>query len=283
LEGIPVDAPDRNYRDPWPKPELICAVERFYALIGFRDPEQITGLLARFCPETLVPEVSALKNQPDKTGIRDFFRSLMTMDKRRCKNIIREAIFRTEEIDSPEASWIRHLYGFYADDPGVLAPAFLNIVTMEPGEAVFLAPGVLHSYLCGVGMEIMANSDNVVRGGLTKKNIDTEQLLRVVEFSPGPPIRIKPCPAGDFEKIYPAAAKEFALSEIRIKNSETWQGPDRHSAEILFCINGNARVSSQAENSSLKIKKGQAVLVPAAAGKYKASGSAVLYRAGVLS
>lgn len=281
--GIPADAPERNYRDPRAKPELLFAVEPFSALIGFKNPAEITHLLSQICPQTLGPEIKALENRPEKTGIRDFFHSLMTMDKDRRKKITGEAVIRAEKMDTPEAGWIRHLWGFYPDDPGLLAPAFLNLITIEPGEAVFLEPGVLHAYLSGVGMEIMANSDNVVRGGLTEKNIDSEQLLCVVKFSPGSPNRIKPKQTGDFEKIYPTEAKEFMFSEIRIDHGSIWQGPDRHSAEILFCRHGKAQVSAQGENSSLVIKRGQAVFVPAAVGKYQAAGSAVLYRAGVPS
>ncbi|MFP4255520.1 MAG: mannose-6-phosphate isomerase, class I [Desulfobacterales bacterium] len=281
--GIPADAPERNYRDPRAKPELIFAVEPFSALIGFRKPAEITDMLARICPQTLGPEIKALEKRPEKTGIRDFFHSLMTMDKDRRRKITGEAVIRAEKMDSPEAAWIRRLCGFYPDDPGILAPAFLNLTTIEPGEAVFLEPGVLHAYLSGVGMEIMANSDNVVRGGLTKKSIDTQQLLCVVKFSPGAPNLIKPRQTGDFEKIYPTEAKEFIFSEIRIDRGCVWQGPDMHSAEILFCMHGKAQVSAHGENSSLEIKKGQAVFVPAAAGKYQAAGRAVLYRAGVPS
>ncbi|MFP4194749.1 MAG: mannose-6-phosphate isomerase, class I [Desulfobacterales bacterium] len=280
-QGIPVDAPHRNYRDPRPKPELICAIEPFGAMIGFRSVNEIRDLITRFCPENLEPEIRMIEDRPDEKGIKNFFYALMTMDQLRRTKIIDEAIEHTKEIKAPEAGWIKHLYGFYPDDIGVLAPAFLNIVTIEPGHAAFLAPGVIHAYLYGVGMEIMANSDNVLRGGLTRKHIDPEELMRVLDFSPRPLHTIAPQPTDKFEASYPAEAEEFALSRIRVGRTGQWQGPAIHSAEILFCIRGKAVIENASDGFSLPVKRGDSVLVPAAAGKYKIAGDAVLYRARV--
>ncbi|MFW6011202.1 MAG: mannose-6-phosphate isomerase, class I [Desulfosalsimonas sp.] len=278
--GIPVEAPHRNYRDPWPKPELICAIESFGAMIGFRKATEIKDLISRFCPKNLSPEISMLEDRAGKKGIKRFFYALMTMESHRREKIIDEAIINAKKTESDEADWIKRLYGFYPGDIGVLAPAFLNLVTIEPGQAVFLAPGVIHAYLYGAGIEIMANSDNVLRGGLTQKHIDPEELMRALDFSPRLPHTVVPQPADKCEETYPADAMEFALSRIRISQRE-WRGPEVHSTEILFCIEGNAVIKDGKNNFSIPVERGRSVLVPAAAGKYKITGDAVLYRARV--
>ncbi|MFP4453106.1 MAG: mannose-6-phosphate isomerase, class I [Desulfosalsimonas sp.] len=279
--GIPVEAPHRNYRDPWPKPELICSIKPFGAMIGFRKPDEIKELIKQFCPEMLGPEIRMLKDQPDENGLKNFFYSIMTMENTRRKKAIGEAMARTENPSSLEANWIRRLYKFYPEDIGVLSPAFLNLVTIEPNEAIFLAPGIIHAYLYGVAVEIMANSDNVLRGGLTQKHIDPEELMRVVNFSHGAVQRITPQPAGPCEMRYCTDAREFALSRLKISRKDKWQAPGIHSAEILFCIKGEAKILINATDFCLSIKAGQSALVPAAAGKYEIIGEAVLYRAGV--
>ncbi|MCF8095044.1 MAG: mannose-6-phosphate isomerase, class I [Desulfobacteraceae bacterium] len=279
-QGIALDVSHRNYRDPWPKPEMICAIEPFCAMIGFRNPLEIKDQLGRICPNVLEPEIRALQDQPDENGIRNFFYSLMTLHETRRKKIISEALMRVKKIDSPEAGWIGHLSEFYPDDIGVLSPTFLNLVTIQPKEAVFLYPGVIHAYLHGLGIEIMANSDNVLRGGLTQKHIDPEELFRTVRFFPEPPYYIKPRPATRFENDYPAGAEEFALSEIKISPDCTWHSPAVHGAEILLCMQGEAKVSNKGENS-ISIKQGGSVLVPAGSGEYQITGNALFYRAGV--
>ncbi len=205
----------------------------------------------------------------------------MALEGTRLKKILGEALVRAEDIDSPETLWIKRLYKFYPDDIGVLSPAFLNLLTIAPPEAVFLPPGVIHAYLRGVGIEIMANSDNVLRGGLTKKHVAPEELLKAVQFLPQPPYRMKPLPANRFEQYYPSETDEFVLSEIRISSGATWQGPAVHSADILLCMHGQAELTSEDENFSLVMGRGQSALVPAAAGAYTITGGGVFYKAGV--
>ena len=158
----------------------------------------------------------------------------------------------------------------------------LNVVRLDPGQALFLPAGVPHSYLEGTGVEIMANSDNVVRGGLTAKHIDVSELLRVLRFEPLTPVPVSVERPGLCETRYLTPAAELVLSALRIKSGEDYHSPVRESVEILLCVNGHARlVESAPDGRTLDISRGSAVIVPAAAPDYHLKGLADLYRAGV--
>ncbi|MCF8036430.1 MAG: mannose-6-phosphate isomerase, class I [Desulfobacteraceae bacterium] len=279
--GIPIDAPNRNYRDPWPKPELICALKPFGALLGFRDPGAIVEGLRHFCPRSLAQEIAALAERPEARGIERFFHSLMTLGQTRSQQVIEEALDQDGGSGRPEAAWICRLHDFYPGDIGVLAPVFLNLVEINPGSAVFLPPGMLHAYLYGLGIEIMANSDNVLRGGLTQKYVDVDELMHVLEFSPFSVHQLQPEPVRAHEKQYPCPAREFTLSEITIRAGEVYHSSEAHSAEILLCLAGSADIETPAHQYRISIVQGQSALVPAAAGPWQVTGDARIYKAGV--
>ncbi|MBS3809753.1 MAG: mannose-6-phosphate isomerase, class I [Desulfobacterales bacterium] len=280
-QGVPFDAPHRNYRDPRGKPELICAIEPFGAMIGFRDPESIIEQLSFFCPNTMDRQIRALAGQPDSRGIRQFFHDLLNLDEIHRRKILDEALKRSENFGGMEAAWIKKLHEFYPDDIGVLAPSFLNLVEIKPGKAVYLRPGVIHAYLYGTGIEIMANSDNVLRGGLTSKHIDAAELTNILRFDFKPPELLEPGKINSAEKQYITEAKEFTLSVIETEPDTVYHGPEKHSTEILFCLKGSALIGKRGGGQSLSVSRGGSVLVPAAAGRYEITGSAFFYKAGV--
>ncbi len=280
-QGIPVDAPHRNYRDPRAKPELICALEPFGAMIEFRHPESIIEQLGFLCPDTMDQQIRGLADQPDSRGIRQFFHNLLNLDEIHRRKILDEALERSENSGSMEAAWIKKLHEFYPDDIGVLAPAFLNLVEIQPGKAVYLRPGVIHAYLYGTGIEIMANSDNVLRGGLTSKHIDAAELTNILRFDFEPPELLEPGKINSAEKQYITEAKEFALSVIETVPDTVYHGPEKHSTEILFCLKGSAHIGKRGGGQSLSVSRGGSVLVPAAAGSYEITGSALFCKAGV--
>lgn len=281
FQKIPISAPHRNYRDPWPKPELICALEPFGALIGFRAPSDICSLARQFAPSGLAKIAEDLKSRPDASGIRLFFNALMTMEKQRQAEIINEAVSVAKNHQSPEAVWIARLYKTYPEDIGILAPIYLNLLEIAPGKAAFLPPGTMHAYLYGTGVEIMANSDNVLRGGLTQKHIDLKELLKIVDFKPALPEILFPRPAGDLEQKFITPAEQFCLSVINIKPGQVWRSPESHSAEILFCSKGRLWIKSCDRNNGLTCKAGKSVLIPAAAGSFEISGNGKAFKAGV--
>ncbi len=278
--NIPMDAPERSYKDPWPKPECICALEPFIALNGFRPAEETVGLLQRFCPVALRAEIDALADSPDAAGIKTFFEILLTLPDNRREEIIREAAGNADRNESEESFWLKRLHAHYPGDIGILSPLFLHLIRLEPGQAMFLPPGRMHAYLYGVGIELMANSDNVLRGGLTKKHMDVAELMRVLRFDPSPVEILAPEPVGSCEKRYLLDVDEFSLSVITPHQGLAYDGPETHSAEILLCLEGDANLLTD-NMPAFSMSKGNAVLIPAAAGAYRIEGNAMLYKAAV--
>lgn len=169
LAGVALDAPERTYRDANHKPELICALTPFDALVGFRTPQAIIDEFSEI--EVLAPMLDRLRGpRPLQTTVE----WLLRMPADETAALVADVV--------PQVELAALLDSFFPGGRGVLVALLLHRVTLEPGEAVFLGAGNLHAYLSGVGVEIMANSDNVVRGGLTPKHINVEELLRVVSF-----------------------------------------------------------------------------------------------------
>lgn len=145
--------------------------------------------------------------------------------------------------------WVERLDSIYPLDPGILMPLVLNLILLQPGQAVFIGAGILHAYLEGTALEIMANSDNVIRGGLTPKHIDVTELVKVVRFESGMPERetALPVPGREFESAWPIHAREFRLSRLELKKgmqvSTGSNGP-----EILLCVQGEMKLAIKEEN-----------------------------------
>ncbi|MEJ2658233.1 MAG: mannose-6-phosphate isomerase, class I [Desulfobacterales bacterium] len=281
--GIPFNAFNRNYKDGNHKPECLCAVSPFWALNGFRKISEMTKLLERICPPGIKKTLDFLRQQPDSDGLKHFFNTMMTMDRRSRKRVVDDAVKNAQTVkdENKAYQWMIDLDKEYPSDIGVFSPVILNLICLEPGQAMFLPAGTLHAYLEGVGIELMANSDNVLRGGLTPKYVDVKELLNVLNFEEHEinilhARRINPC-----EYRYETHAEEFALSVITVKTDMSYYSPDERCVEILLCTEGDAVVANFTGNSSVDIKKGMSILIPAAVKKYNIKGDAVLYKAAV--
>ena len=280
--GLAPADPRRNYRDPHPKPELICALTRFEALCGFRGVNEILAGLEALEVECLAALLKALRGSPDGDGLAAFFSGLLTQapgERSRLAQQVAEAA-RAGRGDSRHCALVTRLAEQYPGDPGVIAPLLLNFVVLEPGEALFLPAGELHSYLGGVGVELMANSDNVLRGGLTGKHVDVPELLATLSFRQGAPPRLAPRGADPLEVAYDTPAREFRLSVLR-PAAGAYKSPRERSVEILLCTEGEARVHDVMRAAATPLARGQALLVPAALERYRIEGDATIYRAGV--
>ncbi len=281
--GIPMNAPNRNYRDDSHKPECICALTPFTALNGFRLIPNIIGRMERVCPAILSKDLDQLKTHPDSNGLKIFFESLMSLDARVKKTAVMEAAEKAKRLsgDDPAFEWMVRLHGEYPGDMGIFAPVLLNLVELEPGQAMFLPAGELHSYLHGTGIELMANSDNVLRGGLTPKHVDVPELLKVLTFGEKEVEILAPKRIGETESIYPTHAREFVLSVIDISEDGQEAIFCPRSVEILFCTDGRATITQPDSNGRINARKGTTVLVPASAGEYRILGTARFYKASV--
>ncbi len=281
--GIPLTAPNRNYRDGNHKPETLCAVSPFQALKGFRDIEEILSLVDKVSPVSLSDELARLRSAPDTGALKGFFTGLMTMDRARQERVVKEAVDLAEK-HMPENRafyWMVELNREFPGDVGVLAPLVLNVIELEPGEALFISAGELHAYLYGVGIELMANSDNVLRGGLTPKHVDVAELLKIVDFRSGPALPHQPETAETCERIYPVHAREFFLSVIHVDKGQAFLSPHHRNVEILICMEGEADIRDLENNEAVPLTRGESVIVPAAAPHYRIDGSATLYKASV--
>jgi mannose-6-phosphate isomerase len=281
--GIPLGSPRRSYRDSNPKPELLCALTPFAGLCGFRPIDDLIAQVDELRARRLAALLGELRSRPDRENLRRFFEALMTLEDVERAALIEEAVEAVEGGygDERVKGWIRKLAEQCPGDPGVLAPLFLNVLELRPGEALFLPAGELHAYLHGVGVEIMASSDNVLRGGLTGKHVDIPELLASLTFGVGEPACTGPRSVGPAEALYDAPAREFALAALRPRPAAAFASPPQRTVEILLCTDGEALVEEVDSGKAIPLPRGSSVLVPAASPGYRLRGDATVFRAGV--
>jgi mannose-6-phosphate isomerase len=280
--GVPLTSATRNYKDGNHKPECICAIAPFWALNGFRPISEILTNVERFCPKGLENEISELKSRPAGQALKAFFGGLLKKPEDEACRIVDEAYNQACSGDASQdlvSKWIARLYEAYPKDVGVLAPAFLNLILLKPGEALYLDSGRLHSYLEGIGMEIMANSDNVLRGGLTPKHVDVPELLNVLKFEETIPAILKPEQVTPGIRRYATPAEEFELSEIKVEDCLRFDDRKGTGVEILICLQGKARAYDDSPSGELILSKGMSMIVPDSVKGYCLEGNATFYRA----
>jgi len=280
---IPLDGPNRNYKDDNHKPEIFCALTGFQGLKGFREIKEILILIDRLSLTTLTHELAFLQKRPDRQGLKSFFSALMNMDKLRQKEVAEEAVKNAEKLTNGDQiyHWVIELNKEYPGDIGILSPLILNLVLLEPGEAVYLSAGEPHAYLHGLGIELMANSDNVLRGGLTPKHVEVPELLKIVKFETGPVRKIEPETIDGCRTIYESPAREFLLSRISVDEGNAFISPSDRSVEILICFKGKAEIEDFERGDHMPLTRGKSVIIPSAVPQYGISGNATFYMASV--
>ncbi|MFP3870384.1 MAG: mannose-6-phosphate isomerase, class I [Syntrophobacteria bacterium] len=281
--GIPLDAPHRNYRDENRKSELICALTPFWALNGFRRVKDILGILEKLEVSSLANEIASLTDQPDQEGLKRFFHEVMTMESERRRLVVKQAVCSAEKCApaGPVWSWLLRLHKEHPGDIGVLSPVFLNLVQLQPGEAIYIPPGELHAYLTGTGMELMSNSDNVLRGGLTRKHVDVKELMAVLTFTEKEVKLLRKEKLTPAETVYHAPTAEFILSVLCVREACPFTSSRDRSVEIMICTGGEARVTDLSDGQTTRLTKGTSIIVPAALEQYRIEGNATIYKAAV--
>jgi len=266
--GIPLDSPLRSFVDRSHKPELVCAIGRFHALRGFREPAGIRAAFERFGVAELLPSATG----PPENWLRALVERLLGVTPEEGAALVRRAREAAGKHPGDVCGrWVEKLARAYPADPAALAPAFLNRVCLEPGEALYLPAGELHCYLGGLAIELMANSDNVLRGGLTPKHVDTKTLLEILRFEPARIARLRPGRSGG----YATPASEFALS-VALPSARRTQ--KRRGPEIVLCTEGRAAVQRAGEEA-VSLAPGQSAFVAFSAGPYEIAGAGLAYRA----
>ncbi|MCY3632573.1 MAG: mannose-6-phosphate isomerase, class I [bacterium] len=263
--GIPLHADHRSYRDRNHKPELICALEPFTAFCGFRPLSTAASLLESLGVADLGPAIGFLRSGEADRALR----WLLELPPESGASIARQVV---EACAQPgpfpdEREWGIRIGQQHPEDIGVAVALMLNLVRLDPGQALFLEAGNLHVYLHGVAVEIMANSDNVLRGGLTVKHVDVPAVLDVVDCRPLEVLVQSPDgPCFPFEAPVP----DFDLSRVELTGGRRFlpSGP-----EIVLCTSGSVSVAGHL------IGSGEAVWVPAATGEYEVAGDGLVFRA----
>jgi mannose-6-phosphate isomerase len=264
--GVPIGAPGRNYADANHKPELICALTDFDALIGFRNVADTVGFLQALAERGARQLGPISERLPADGGLRDVVTEILGMSAVRRAELLAELVPACSAIATQngkwqhECQWICRLAEFYPGDAGVILALLMNLVRLRPGQAFFLSAGRIHSYLRGAGVELMASSDNVLRCGLTSKHVDVAELLEVLDFTTEAPVPLEPVRDGGLLH-YPVTVPDFLLSRVDLDGtaSASWSamGP-----QIVLCTNGRLELAVNSEDQCSLIS-GQAVFIPA--------------------
>ncbi|MFE2723829.1 mannose-6-phosphate isomerase, class I [Kitasatospora sp. NPDC059327] len=298
--GIPRDAPQRTFKDRDHKPELICALGDFEALCGFRPASATAGLLDALGVPLLAPWATALRRRPAGEVLPAMLRHVLEDVRPGPAELagVAAALRRVAAEGGPYAAacaaYARAARD-YPGDPGLVAALLLNHVRLRAGQALALDAGVPHAYLHGLGVELMANSDNVLRCGLTAKHIDVAGLLVVTSFRTGEPPVLTASPAGSppasspdgpravdaagagIEEVFPSPAEEFRLSRLRPAAAPA--RIDLAAPQILLCTTGRARLRSAAGHTLDLAPGGSAYLRPAGEPVLLTGTGAELFRA----
>jgi mannose-6-phosphate isomerase len=292
LEGIPVDAPERNYRDANHKPEMAVALTRFELVCGFRPVPEIIENMSLVAPGQFERALERLGRAPSRVELSVFFYGLISADERAQARLLAAASQGiVSALDSGKVPagregafrWALKIQDIFPGDVGAILPLVLNHIVLEPGEATFIAPGELHAHLSGTCLEIMANSDNVIRGALTKKFVDLPELVSVLSFNPERLPPVLPSPVAPCEEAYPAFVPDFEISRIAVGPGRIYKRRARRP-EILLCTSGSAEIRCPGEKSVF-LGRGESAFAAADACDYEIAamsvGDAVVHRASV--
>lgn len=279
--GIAPDAPERTYRDDWPKPEIMIALEEFHTLSGFRDPSRTAALFGALgVASDLASVIGPLTERKGPAALAEVFLDVLSMDGERAElsDLVCAAAMKHKDDEGEVGEFARtvlELDEVFPADPGILAALLMNRVVLQPGEAVFVPAGHMHAHLRGTGIEVMANSDNVVRGGLTNKHVDVGELVKVVDFSAGEAEITRPVPAGQGVEAYPAPCPEFAVWRVEPLEAAPVALPGDGSARILLVTSGSAELVRDGER--LPLTRGEAAFLTATDDAVALVGDAVAF------
>ena len=268
-----------NYVDDWPKPELLCALTPFEVLAGLRTPPDAAALLRALAVPPLAPLAGALESAATPQVLADVLAAILTWpDPEELVSAVVAACVTLAASGGPDAAAcaaaVREA-GHHPGDLGVVAMLLMRHAVLAPGQALFMPAGGLHAYLRGTGIEVLANSDNVVRAGLTGKHIDVPELLKLLDPAVTVPV-LSPRPVADRVTSFDTAAPEFTLYVADLaEDAVTLPGA---GPRIVLCTDGAAALLA-GSGESAKLSRGESCFVSAADGPLRATGPAHLFLA----
>lgn len=272
--GIAVDAPNRCYRDRNHKPEIIIALTPFEALCGFRPVADTQQLLGRLAGPELAPWLARLDHRPDGHGLLEVVAGVLALDAAAGAALAAEVQAGLGGLDgrwAGTAGALAEIAELHPADPGIVVACLLEHVTLSPGQALFLGAGNLHAYLRGVGVEVMASSDNVLRGGLTPKHVDPDELCRVVVPAVEPVPLIEPVEVAAGVHDYPVPVEDFSVRRVTGDAAVDVDGP------VVLLVTDGSTVVTAADGTALELGRGAAGLAMASAQRIECRGRATVW------
>ena len=284
--GIPLDSPVRSYKDANHKPEMVLALSRFEAVAGFRAPRRAWEVLADLQAPVARRMRRTLRLNPTRYGIRQAFSDVVSAGTRpthqEVDELVEEIGVRLDEGRSPsrrvDANALE-MARCFPGDPGVVAALLLNPVTLQPGEALFVPAGSVHAYISGLGVEIMASSDNVLRAGLTHKHIDVPQMLACVDYVAGPPVRPAPEYLSRATRAYYAPVDDFELLVTTVVPEDGRMAVAGRGPRLLLVTEGEVTVTTPLGSQTLR--RGEGAFVGADERTLSVEGTGTLIQADV--
>ena len=284
--GIALDHPSRNYKDTNHKPEMVLALTRFQAVAGFRAPRRAVEVLAGLDSVLARRMRRTLRLNPTRYGIRQVFSDVVSASTRptpeEISDLVAEIAARFEAGTSPSLrvdSNVLKMAVTFPGDPGIAAALLLNPVTLQPGEALFVPAGSVHAYISGLGVEVMASSDNVLRAGLSAKHIDVPEMLACVDYVAAPPVRPAPEYLSRATRAYYAPVDDFELMVTTVVAADGRLPVPGRGPRILLAVEGAMTLVTQAGSQTLA--QGEAVFVGADERGLSVEGEGTLIQADV--
>jgi mannose-6-phosphate isomerase len=268
--GIDLADPKRNYKDDSHKPEILIALSAFKALCGFRPRAEILEIFLAFSEsEARFGELAALL--ATDASLEEIFSELLEDSALAGRFASSVAGLDIDSISEQARLLVVDLLDKYPGETGALVSLLLNFIQLAPGEAIYLPAGNVHAYLSGLGLEVMAASDNVIRGGLTSKHIDKAELRNITDFSELAEPKVSPKKLAEGLVEYPVSASEFRVYRAQISGANLLADIDLPAAAVIVCVSGEIAVGTSLEEREV-LKKGEVVFVSEAK-KFSLSGS----------
>ncbi|MCY1225462.1 Mannose-6-phosphate isomerase [compost metagenome] len=279
---MPLTDPSRSFKDEYHKPEMVYALSRFEGLVGFRPTDQVHRLLSRLDGPVTTALITARNSAAADAGLQNALRQLLQLSAADVDHIVAAcrqlAATSTDPEERRAYATVDELARFYPGDIGAVVSLLLNRVVLEPGELVFLGDGIPHAYLGGFGLELMANSDNVLRLGLTSKHLDSNAMLEALDFTAAG-YEVESTPNGAITHVFSPSVPEFALSISHIEHADGPQTLPGDGPRVLICVEGTIQATTDGERLGLTLHRGESIFVPAADGPLTVKGSGTVAQA----
>jgi mannose-6-phosphate isomerase len=273
-QAIPISDPKRNYKDASHKPEALIALTSFRALCGFRPRTELLTVFTEFGKSE--PEFASLaKKLMAEVKLKQIFQSLIENSELAKRFTTTVDSSQSNPVAMKARELVAKLFLQFPDDTGALVALMLNEVALEPGEAIYLPAGNVHAYLSGLGLEVMAASDNVVRAGLTSKHVDITEVLAIADFSELVEPRLRPKKLAEGLIEYPVDCSEFRIYRADVSGKNLLADLDLPASAMVVCTAGEVAVSTSLDEREVLTKS--EVVLASGAKKLSLSGSGTVF------